>query len=571
MQTVFSYIRFSSKEQEQGDSIRRQKDLRDKWLARHADKYVLDDSVKLEDLGIAAFRGKNLDKNKGDLGKFIALVEDGAIPPGSVLMLENLDRFTRAPVGEVHRILYDLVKAGVQVLTLEPEMLITKKNVDDMSSVIPVIVYMQLSFEESRKKSDRLGSYWKHLRETAQTDCKPLSRKCPGWLQWEYGGEDKYPKAREGRFVVIPEAAAAVVHLFKRTAAGIGRKQLARELNAKYKPLGKLERWNESFIQKVLSERMVLGEYQPMRYDHEKKKRVPEGEPVKGYFPRIVSDDLYLRATASKKQRASLKGPRSGFINLLTGLMVGLDGYKCHTVSTKPTNHYKGSRGKITQRRVVSAGHSKGLPDACPISINYYALEKMIVEHMLHITTKDLTPTDAQDEQDSLSFHEQELARISKRLADLNKGLASADGPVVESLTGAINKLSERRKEVQAEIDACMETKVVLASDPVKSFRSVLAHIEQTKDKQTKHNLRLKLRSIIGQMVAQIIIDPIKDKHRTTAGVAVILRSGKTEFIGDIAKILEDEKKFIKAMNTEEMKKSFRKIAAAIKAESKKK
>jgi len=35
METAFSYIRFSSKPQEKGDSIRRQTELRDAWLARN--------------------------------------------------------------------------------------------------------------------------------------------------------------------------------------------------------------------------------------------------------------------------------------------------------------------------------------------------------------------------------------------------------------------------------------------------------------------------------------------------------------------------------------------------------
>jgi hypothetical protein len=96
MAEVLSYIRFSSFPQERGDSIRRQTSLGDAWLNRHP-QHTLDATLTLRDLGVSAFRGANLDKEKGDLGKFIHLPKTGRVPKGSILMLENLDRFSRQP------------------------------------------------------------------------------------------------------------------------------------------------------------------------------------------------------------------------------------------------------------------------------------------------------------------------------------------------------------------------------------------------------------------------------------------------------------------------------------------
>src|SRR5438477_7635 len=53
--TAYSYIRFSSAEQERGDSLRRQKMLRDDWLKRHP-QVSLDTNLSLQDLGISAVR-----------------------------------------------------------------------------------------------------------------------------------------------------------------------------------------------------------------------------------------------------------------------------------------------------------------------------------------------------------------------------------------------------------------------------------------------------------------------------------------------------------------------------------
>ena len=54
---AYSYIRFSSKPQEQGDSLRRQLGLARAWAVRNPG-YHLDEST-YRDLGIPAFHGKN--------------------------------------------------------------------------------------------------------------------------------------------------------------------------------------------------------------------------------------------------------------------------------------------------------------------------------------------------------------------------------------------------------------------------------------------------------------------------------------------------------------------------------
>ena len=74
MPTAYSYLRFSSTIQERGGSIARQIDERDRWLKQNPN-YVLDTTISLKDLGVSAFRGRNLNPAYGDLGKFIDLCE----------------------------------------------------------------------------------------------------------------------------------------------------------------------------------------------------------------------------------------------------------------------------------------------------------------------------------------------------------------------------------------------------------------------------------------------------------------------------------------------------------------
>src|SRR4051812_28631745 len=91
---AYSYVRFSSPEQAKGDSLRRQDDAAQEWCQRN--NVRLDTSTSFRDLGKSAYLGehrKNPDRH--DLARFLKLVEDGKVPKGSFLIIENLDRLTR--------------------------------------------------------------------------------------------------------------------------------------------------------------------------------------------------------------------------------------------------------------------------------------------------------------------------------------------------------------------------------------------------------------------------------------------------------------------------------------------
>jgi DNA invertase Pin-like site-specific DNA recombinase len=82
---AYSYIRMSTQRQLRGDSLTRQTQMSDAFIQKHG--LILDKT--LHDIGQSAWTGANL--KKGALGKFLALVEEGTIAPGSVLLVEAVD------------------------------------------------------------------------------------------------------------------------------------------------------------------------------------------------------------------------------------------------------------------------------------------------------------------------------------------------------------------------------------------------------------------------------------------------------------------------------------------------
>src|SRR5262249_10343967 len=78
--------------------------------------------------------------------------------------------------------------------------------------------------------------------------------------------------------------------------------------------------WHSSYVLKILHNPAVIGHSQPHRIVD--GQRVPEGEIIPNYFPRVISDALYYKVRemrASKRNPSGRKGTSGG--NLFTGLV----------------------------------------------------------------------------------------------------------------------------------------------------------------------------------------------------------------------------------------------------------
>ena len=91
MSTVaYSYVRFSTPAQAEGDSLRRQTEAAQKWCEKNGAR--LDTTITLRDRGKSAYLGehrKNPDRHA--LAGFLKLVEAGKVSRGSALIVESLD------------------------------------------------------------------------------------------------------------------------------------------------------------------------------------------------------------------------------------------------------------------------------------------------------------------------------------------------------------------------------------------------------------------------------------------------------------------------------------------------
>ena len=308
MVKAYSYIRFSTPEQAKGDSLRRQTAAAEAWCAARG--ILLDDTM--HDLGVSAFHGTN--RTEGALRRFLELVQNGKIERGSYLIVESLDRISRQSVDTAVYELLDLIRAGIVVVTLSDGQEYSNEGLrSNWTPLIVSVAVMARAHEESLMKSKRVGAAWQRKKELARTEKKPLTPRCPEWLE-----------VREGEFHLRPDRVEIVRRIFRETIEGYGRREIVKRLNADKVPTFRGgDGWQTSSVAKVVQSRATIGEYQPHTGTHKERNRKPVGDPIKDYYPPIVDEATFWRAqSATEGRQQGSAGRKGNHAHILQGLAV---------------------------------------------------------------------------------------------------------------------------------------------------------------------------------------------------------------------------------------------------------
>jgi DNA invertase Pin-like site-specific DNA recombinase len=312
---AYNYIRFSSAEQAQGDSYRRQSVDAAKWASINGYRIV----ETLQDRGVSAFKGDNAEH--GSLAGFVRGVDEGKIPQGTVLIVEDLDRLSReAPWIALGRF-FNLIGKGIGIVNLIDNQVYTADSLNNDatgSTLFGPIVNMARGHNESVQKRNRGGKNWTRKREQARL--RPgapdsiLTSLAPGWLKV------KIDRRKQRHFIVDNDKADIVRRIFAETVQGFGRRMIAKRLNRDGKDAFRSKHWQPSSVQKILRGKAVLGIFQP-HVRPRKNRRIPDGDPIVGYFPQIIDESLWHAANAKiTERRHKTRGrPSATMPNLIPG------------------------------------------------------------------------------------------------------------------------------------------------------------------------------------------------------------------------------------------------------------
>ena len=163
--TAYSYLRFSTPRQQWGDSQRRQATNSAAYCERK--KLDLNTVVKFYDKGVSGFHSKNL--TEGALGRFLTAIKEKKIKTPCALVVESLDRLSRDTLDEAFYLFLDLIRAGVEIHTLNPEVQYSKQSVKENPAHIMLAVNdLWRANRESETKSYRSRENW--IREAPDGD-----------------------------------------------------------------------------------------------------------------------------------------------------------------------------------------------------------------------------------------------------------------------------------------------------------------------------------------------------------------------------------------------------------------
>ncbi len=307
---AYSYLRFSTPDQVEGDSFRRQWGAAVSYAEQH--KLDLDHELTFHDLGVPGFRGANAERGK--LAAFRRAVEDGRVGAGSYLLVEDFDRLSRMDPWDAFPIFQEIINNDITIVTLKDGKAWNKSEMrGNPLRLMEPLFAMWNSHSESAKKSVRLSEVHaakrKRLSEGALLD-KPYKHG-PAWLRWN---------ASTKRFDTIRERARIVREVFVKADEGWSLDRIAQWLNGN--AVGTWERgknkadfWRGARIRKMLVNRAAVGVLvmHKTEYDPDTHKRTDNIlGTVDGHYPPVVDHGMFervnarLAATAPRGRNATL-------------------------------------------------------------------------------------------------------------------------------------------------------------------------------------------------------------------------------------------------------------------------
>ena len=437
---AYSYVRFSTKRQGKGDSLMRQLDKSRQYAAEHG----LDlQEATFEDLGISAFDGSNI--KRGALAAFIKAVEAGTIERGSVLLVESLDRLSRAEAVDAMSLLTTLVKLGIRVVTVIDGRVLDEKSVKDPMNLIWATLVFVRANEESETKSDRVKKAHRRKRDERSTFAFGQG---PGWLR---------PTAGRDGWEPIPEKAESVRKVFEYTAKGYGATAIARIANREGWPVpARSDSWHKTLPHKLVCNRRVLGEFEPQTSDG--KDRKPTGELWPDYYPPIIPLDLFNQANAAIARRRHLPKRRDdGYHNVFQGML------RCgHCGATLARKAKNGKKNSVGYALYVCADRDRGLTQ-CP-NWNARQLEDALIPPLVQFVAADvLEGTVRQQTRAELESERVMLDQEQKAAANLTAAVERMGGsPIIEARLIELGKSIGTRPKRIAEL-------ATQAADPMAS------------------------------------------------------------------------------------------------------
>lgn len=483
---AYSYIRFSSKKQEQGDSVRRQTELAEQYA--HANSLILSDK-NFQDLGISAFK----EGNRPSLGDMLEAIEKGQIEQGSTIIIESLDRLSRRGIDVTQQIIKSILQNNVFIASLVDGLLLNRESTNDLVSVIRIALAADLAYKESEKKSQRLRETKGQQRQRALNG-EVINKILPFWLE-----------RKQNKFV-FSEKLDTVKRIIELRRKGLGTNKIAKTLNNEgHKPL-RSAGWNHTTVGKTINSVALYGAYQTS--ETTKDRKVILLDIVEDYYPAVISKEEFMLLQSDQKQnKPGYKSEHNAFTGILRHECGGALVRKFHVFSGKTYQYH------------VCANARDG---KCNVTKNFKNIEIALYQIMKELKLEKKTSID-----ETLLL---ERNSVKAKIQELNDMLLNVS-KIPISVIQTINNLEEKQQGLEENIK---QQNSMIISEQAFDFNL----LQEIKDPQ-------ELNMMLKRVIEQIIIFNIgkrwrvKVMYRNKHSQSFIWDGEKISFISDTKKLLE--------------------------------
>lgn len=519
MPKAYSYIRFSTPEQSKGDSLRRQTELSKQWAEQHNLEFV----ESMVDEGISAFKSSNAERGK--LGDFLSAIEAGLIEKGSYLLIESLDRMSRDELDIAFERFSKILRSGVTVVTLNNGKVFTPESAKELVSIIEALLIFSRAHEESATKGKRVAAAWANKRKAAREEKKPLTKLTCGWIELV-----------DGAYQLHEEHSETVRQIISLTKQGLGARLVAKELMRQGRSTFRGSKvWNNTTVSKVLRNRALFGEYQPMKIQHVegRKIRVEDGEPVQNYYPALITEAEFYQISAIRNPSGTHLGGRKGqgFGNLFTKLAT------CANCGANMTIVNKGKPPKGFKYIQCTDGR-RGTDCPAP-TMRYDKLEQRMLVELMALDYSKVMPNARQIVSERSQIEREvnglklQIDDLKTQITTLTDRLALLDDPT--PVITALNKRQAELKQIEEQIKEKNHAITLLSSSmdngehvtsesqrlTAQVFARVIVGLEL--DEQPIAELRERLNGLFRDMITSLRIGK--------ESVEITFKSGEVELL----------------------------------------
>ncbi|WP_042141317.1 recombinase family protein [Pseudomonas parafulva] len=445
---AFSYVRFSSLKQRHGDSLKRQQGMVARWLLTHPE-YKLSEA-SYQDLGKSGYSGEHLDNA---FGRLLAAVENGTIPKGSAVLIEQIDRAGRMEPMEMLPLLSRIVNSGVDLVTLDDGIVYDRASLNS-NHLFLLVAKVQQAHQYSDSLSRRLKAAYQTKRDRAAAG-EGATRRMPLWI-------------RDGK--LRDDIAPFVAQVFEDFAAGIGERRILGRLKGQHPDF---ETISPSTFRRWLRNPVAVGRW----------------NDIEDVWPAVISKELWFRVQKRLNDNHTPRLAASKY--LLSGLVKCARCGKNYCVG--------GQKGALVMLCVSRHRFGAGVGGCTNKRSIPYAVFDFIRSQTAHAAL--IRASQSQN----LTANERRQIEIDGELAELRKQSEHAAEGLVRY--GMVKSITDVLDRVTAQIDQLEAERVLLQTTPVKLTIDDMVSIE---DDMINEGDTVKLNALLQGVGYTMLVDDRK-------------------------------------------------------------